>query len=176
MPRKNVLVKRRKQSGYTVHHLKFLEMGFDFGWGQGFSPEAGRDRSGERQKSPEVREAWEIFREQILIDWVRREPRPGGHGGPFTRPWAWWYFDAPERRHRLNGVHPFDNPERQDHIREFDEKHPGSARDACSLYFGLPGMLVIHDDFEAVFESEQEYLIRLNLLVDFECRLLEAER
>lgn len=52
----------------------------------------------------EMRQDWEHHREQLLQWWigaaddtVRRKPWVFPmRGGPGTRPWAWWEFDAPE--------------------------------------------------------------------------------
>lgn len=42
-----------------------------------------------------VRSAWEAVRDEMLLAFVRESPG--------TRPWAWWEFDAPGRRARLDG-------------------------------------------------------------------------
>lgn len=153
--------KKRRKLGYTPQHLRVLEHGFDF-----------HDVYENKQQRLE---AWEIFRDEIIADWIRK-PRDSEHEypGPGTRPWAWWEFDAPELRRRLNGVHPFDNPERNEQIRELEKERPDSQRDAFKLYMGLPSILMIRDDFECDYETQETYLRRLDLLMPEEIEMLEA--
>ena len=111
--------------------------------------------------------AWEELREIVLRQWVAQHP--------MSRPWAWWHFDAPERRQRINGVHPHDNPERQRHCTQWEAEHPHVARQhAYKLWYGRPSCLCIRDDFDARYESQREYLTRLNLLTDHELAALKA--
>ncbi len=93
----------------------------------------------------------------------------------FTRPWAFWCFDAPEPRRRINGVHPFENPERKEAITAALEKWPGHVlyTSANELTHGKPAHLIVDDDVSAKYETEREYLTRLNLLTDHE-RSLDA--
>jgi hypothetical protein len=124
----------------------------------------------------ELAGAWQFLAPQILREWIRRKPRAGDHGGAGTRPAAWWCFDARERRRRVDGKpHPFDNPERRAKIAGIVAQYPHRAPDLDYLYYGGLGAFVVPDDHEAVFESEYEYLKRLNLLLPGEAELY-AER
>jgi len=159
MPRVN-RKRKKKTSGYTTWHVKQLEHGHDWGNGFGGDVEA-------------IREGWKIFHEQILQDWIRGEPDYRREGpGPGSRPWAWWEFDAPERRQRTDGkTHPFDNPERKLHVQECG----GPDDDLLyKLYHGKPECLCIHDDFFADYESEFDYLQRLDLLLPGELEMVKA--
>lgn len=42
---------------------------------------------------------WNEHREEILEAWLQRDE--AGRGGPGTRPWAWWAFDAPRELRRV---------------------------------------------------------------------------
>jgi len=105
----------------------------------------------------EARRDWEANKAELLaywlqdpIEWARTNvsqfgyPRPGAPG---TRPWAWWWFDAPEPR-------------------------PIIAIDADPDSFkSVPGVLV--RQCGAVFEPEAEYLARHGLLSDAEFAALD---
>ena len=163
MPRVRKKIKKR-ESGYNTNHLYFLRKGHDFG--DGFGDEF-PDHSGKKVNMEEVRKAWEIFREEILKDWICEEPGPYDLGpGPGTRPWAWWKFDAPELLRRIDGKpHPFDNPERIAEIAKREAKYPGFAESANETFYGRPGIYFMPDDFEAVYETQLDLLKRHNLLM-----------
>jgi len=56
----------------------------------------------------EAREDWQEHRDELMTywlqdpaEWRKTQCREFGYpepGGPFTRPWGWWMFDAPEVR------------------------------------------------------------------------------
>lgn len=73
----------------------------------------------------------------------------GWSGIPFpwgTRPWAWWEFDAPEPRRLLAG-------------------DPALALQG-ELWFGIPNHYTsVQAHASLTFESQPDYLTRLNLLV-----------
>ena len=50
------------------------------------------------ESSPEFKPAWEGCREEIMADWIRKNP--------CSRPWAWWVFDLEltEPRRRIGGI------------------------------------------------------------------------
>ena len=101
--------------------------------------------------------AWERHRDELLAYWTGTaaageyrgdlgEPRPGGPG---TRPWAWWTYDAPEEERRITGE---------------GEPVPGAP-----LAFGVPTQWLRLDlDDRPVPEAEQTYLERHGLLEDFD--------
>jgi hypothetical protein len=103
-------------------------------------------------------EAWQALRDELLPEFIAEHPG--------QRPWAWWAFDAPERRRRLDGVHPFDIEG------EFYEKCPdrlnGPWPPECPMetWFGLPSPHRFGTFGE--YESERQYLTRLNLLTQNE--------
>jgi len=71
-------------------------------------------------------------------------------GGLFTRPWGWWYYDAEEPRRRIGG--------------------PGEPCDPDEWsYIGTPNAWATYDTTDPPrFESERDYLTRLDLLFDVE--------
>jgi hypothetical protein len=142
---------RRRGEGLTEYHREFLRSGqlWDhFRLGHINDPLLTED---------EWREAWEELRDDILPAWI--EARPG------TRPFAWWRFDAPERRRCTNGVHPFDDPLQREKLDALVRKHPcGCGALAYELNFGVPRLTT----WTAAYETEGEYLLRLGLLTDAE--------
>lgn len=92
--------------------------------------------------------AWRYLREELLEKWIAQ--------APFTRPQLWWEYEAPARRECLQAPHPFDSPLRQDR----------------ELYYGLPRSWVVGDPPYSDYETEQQYLTRLDLLSAAERSLL----
>ena len=99
--------------------------------------------------------AWSTHNKAILATWITERP--------FSRPWAFWECSTPETRKQISG-------------KKISEKWPG---DIC-YNFGLPVYSASYalgqsnnkinpDDFE----SELQYLKRLNLLTDSEKKLLK---
>lgn len=155
MPYKRRTPRKKRNMGYTRNHLWQLRHGHHY---------PNRADFGDVTANAEAREAyrvaWEIFREQILADWIREEPDAAGRGGPGTRPYAWWMFDAPELRRRIDGKpHPFDNPERDERIAATEYLCDHGKR----TFYGCPNVLCVMDDFEAIYETQAEYLERLGL-------------
>lgn len=148
-------VKRRPvdESAVLSRWKKYhLLSGHDF-FGDGY----GRDNLNDPERLDEMRQGWEDFRDELLPEWIAHFPR--------SRPYAWWVFDAPERRQRIDGKpHPFDNPERNAIIESNREKYPSSPMDACRLSFGRPTIYLCGDDGVAQYETESAYLERLGLL------------
>ena len=141
MPRVLRKPKRRRPTDYTEHHIRHLLRGHDF-----FCKGFGRDVEA-------MEEGWRVLREELLPKW--RYEHPG------SMPWAWWRFDAPERRRRIDGkLHPFDNPAR---IAEIDRvaNLPGTRADYREKMYrlcrGKPSALFVLDDFLAEYESEKDY-------------------
>lgn len=118
---------------------------------------------------------WDSRRDSVLVKWVRSEPIVMGYqarpltGKPFTRPWAWWELDATEPRRCVHGIHPFDDPEfiaRADQIRE---QHPGGLN-LYRMSYGIPAYGGETNEID--YEPERDYLVRLNLLLAHEKKLL----
>ena len=149
MPR----VKRRthrRRTGYDSQHIHQLLYGWCF-FPEGF----GQDGHNSHCDRKGMQLAWELMRDELLPAWIAEHPG--------TRPYAWWAFDSPERRRRIDGKpHPFDNPERESHIAQCGPCHP--SMDPHRLSYGKPSILILRDDFEAEYESESAYLDRLCLM------------
>ena len=108
---------------------------------------------------------WEQYRDDLLAEWIQKHPG--------TRPFAWWLFDSPERRRTADGsVHPFDNPERIAHVEECRLLYPNSPMDAYRLRYGRPSTHVGFGDGLVRYESEADYLSRLDLLLPGEAELI----
>ena len=128
MPRKTRRKKRTNQ--YNEWHLHQLATGHCYIAGTAFDDDM-----------EALKVAWEQLRDRFMEVWKVE------FAG--TRPHAWWKFDAPERRQRIDGnPHPFDQLERED----------------TGLYYGKPNMLICKDDFMAEYEGQLEYLLRLGLI------------
>lgn len=126
----------------------------------------GHDYGSVFQDASERRGTWDELRDELLPTWIAANPG--------TRPWAWWAFDAPERRQRVNGLHPFDNPERFAQLKRLHADASVQTRSAqTALFFGKPRMLITRDDFTAKYETEPQYLRRLDLLTEAEAEALE---
>lgn len=101
-----------------------------------------------------AKEAWLALRDELLPEFIADHPG--------QRPWAWWAFSSPERRRRLDGVHPFDIEG------EFNFACPdrvnGPWPPGCpkELWFGLPSPHRFGTFGE--YETEWQYLTRLGLL------------
>jgi hypothetical protein len=131
-----------KNRRWNAGHIRSLLL-YPFFPNEGFGPDLDSKRS-----------CWQEFKDIILPLWVKH--RPG------TRPLAFWEFDAPERRKRTNGQHPFDNPERK----KAQVKITGG--DLFKLSYGRPSSLLPgadFDDFTAEYETQFSYLERLDLLL-----------
>lgn len=159
MPRVTRRAKRRS-AGYDEHHVGHLLRGVYLCPGHGFATKP-RDHSGDFTDYDAMRAAWEILRGELLPAWIAEHPG--------SRPFAWWKFDAPERRQRTdNVVHPFDDRIRRKHVEDAARMNPSFRETAYKLFFGRPCCLCVRDDFEAQYESELQYLDRLGLLTDAE--------
>lgn len=175
MPRVNKRAKRRK-SGYTTWHIYFLRAGHDFGLGAGFDDPKRQNPFDESYDIEAVKEAWEIFRDELVLDWILMDVDEDHRGGPFSRPWAWWRIDAPCRRERIDGgIHPHDNPEWQAQADENESLYPGHKAWVSRLWYGVPSVHGSLDEYSAEYESERDYLIRHDLLTDYERQLLAEE-
>ena len=141
MPRISRKTKRRKRpTSYGPEHIRHLERGFGF-IGPAF----------ETEKS--MCQAWVELRGEILKRWTAEHPG--------RRPWAWWRFEAPGRRERVDGgEHPHDRDNFPERLKK--------------LSFGKPSCHLISDDLAAEYESEFDFLKRHNLLTPEEIAKCEA--
>lgn len=147
---------RRKNLGrherYNEDHILALQTGHDYFWAfkrEGISARVRRVEGSDDHEHNAKREAWELLGDEILAAWVEDKP--------LTRPWAWWKFTAPEPRQRIDGgVHPHDDPRRP----------VGFPK---QLEWGIPrNVALVPGDTKAKYETEREYLERLDLLTDHE--------
>lgn len=141
-------LKTKQRSRYTDGHCAALLCGADYQfafspWGYmptRDDPDGKPQESNWRALADEIRDAWMAMRDEILPAWIAEHPG--------CRPWAWWVFDAPERRRCISGQHPYDDP---------------AWRGEKRLTFGKPSWHTF-----AQFESQVQYLHRLDLLTPAE--------
>jgi len=148
MPPKKRTGHHRRGPKWGPGHICQLKTGHSFEilgptFGRTFGPRADFDEDA-------AREAWFDLRLQIIAEYAAEKP--------CTRPAAWWWFEAPELRRRIDGGH-----------------HPCEGPDGTiPLCRGIPTIYFTEDHFRAVYESEPAYLLRLRLLTKGEKAYLEA--
>ncbi len=158
MPRVRRRPKRRR-IGYTKGQVEHLLRGYTF-----LGDDFGREVRGTLDVEA-MWEAWITLRDELLPQWIAENPG--------TRPYAWWQFDAPERRQRIgtrrylyplaeidhmtpephyefiadDKPHPFDNPRRDEDIRGYDEHTDPTDhfRGPYRLSFGVPSCSISYD-------------------------------
>ena len=157
MPTNRTRRKRTQSSELSeskVEHLltgRAVMPGFEY-------PETERKKDWQKYKDP-LMTYW--FTEPKDVDEIIGFAKPGGL---FTRPAAWWDYEAPERRKCLNmdiSKHPV-----------FDDSKQW-AFDKWAK--GIPKVGWRKDGQSPQFETQKEYLIRLDLLTETEKQLLENE-
>ena len=90
-----------------------------------------------------MRRCWQLNRDALLVLWIQQHPG--------TRPRIWWAVDSPEPRQRTDGgVHPFNEPE-----------YKGST----ATHYGYPRYTDAHCPAHSAYESDRQYLERLDLLL-----------
>lgn len=160
MPRVRRKAKRRKTTQATEGDLDYLRYHFPFFVSDILAPSNNwNDVDQEAAKA-----LWEEYRDQLAYE------------VPLKRPWAWWAWEAPERRRCLNMVHPFDNPIRTAYLERegnspWVEGVSPMYQDPNALYYGKPALIGGFEDengnkfseFEAIYEEEHCYLYRLGL-------------
>jgi hypothetical protein len=111
----------------------------------------------------ELAELWDQLRDALTELHIHGAPAGANHWTehtispkPFTRPWAWWWFDAPEPL-RDFGVEP--------------EPDPCASGVTGYLHFGLSHPFWTISSQQ---ESQLDYLRRLDLLTDYEQNLLKV--
>jgi hypothetical protein len=135
-----------RETGLTEDQTEYLLTGMSWG-----------ELAGGAFKTPEDEaRTWKQNRARLISRYQQKH-------GPFCRPWAWWKHDAPELRRRIGG----------EGVAAIDtDDCPEWAKDRVS--FGRP--VVWDDDYgdevETWFETERDYLIRLNLLTPEEKKIL----
>lgn len=116
-----------------------------------------------------MRAAWDSVRSELLDGWITDNPG--------TRPFAWWRYDAPEPRQRIDGKpHPFGDPSRLAvvaNLRATNDADDWLCRAACRLSFGTPTLAGLGEGF-ASYETQAAYLERLGLLTDGERAAMSA--
>jgi hypothetical protein len=150
------------QVQFTEHHLYQLLHGNDF-----FDQAYGRDVENDPERLAWMRDDWESRRDELLRAWIIQHPG--------QRPWAWWLFDANDRRETADGtVHPFDRPERRELAERWHAKHPDQSHlvKMFQLYYGCPALIV--GEGLVRYETEAAYLARLGLLLPGEAELIDG--
>jgi len=142
------VIERRGESGLTPEELERLISGFNIL--DGDDPAWATDDEARRQ-------VWLRHREYVMS--LQGKPCQGEsfafqrgtiHFPLFSRPHAWWQYDAPEPRRLLSG-------------------DPVGRLPEHGLLFGKPKMFRDWESYNSmVFESEEAYLERLGLLNDAE--------
>lgn len=95
------------------------------------------------------REAWECLRDELLADWVVK------YSG--SRPAAWWEFDSPGRRERIDGQpHPYDGRDVPPYPQGYELGVP------------LQSVFAWPVEREVGYESQRDFLARHNLLTESE--------
>lgn len=116
------------------------------------------------------KQCWGELRDSILAEWIRAKP--------FTRPCGWWDYEAPARRECVSGLHPFDHPGQIAHNAAKELEYPGFTAWVTSFSHGTPR---IHGgpgfDFHSPmrYETERQYLERLDLFTRYERELIAGE-
>lgn len=154
-PRAELKAKR----GWTVEHLGVLRHGHDWLGAFTYGMPSGvgmRDREGWEDApavAARVQACIADCGDEVLADWIAVRP--------LTRPWFFWRYIAPEPLACIAGTPRYDRPEYADVPRRY----------RC----GLPSIALAPDWGKSdEYESERDYLIRLNLLTDHERELLTA--
>lgn len=140
---------KRRRTSLSVDQVEQLQIGRPF-----FGPGFGGDQEA-------LEAAWKAFRVELLREWVAEHPG--------TRPWAWWRFDAPELRRRVDGRrHPFFSAKRAERVARLITR-PDAADDLReqlnSTSFGVPCAHVCVDDAQALYETEHDFLARHDMLL-----------
>lgn len=155
----------------TVEEADHLLTGFSFDGGSPFD-------------SPEARRAaWRANREDLVLYWMGRSVEldvsgelfwGSGPEGPGHRPRAWWQYEAPERRKLVD----------PDRLREFVQARASqeAAEKAVEMarswdgptYLGAPTLTPQNWSFQG-FETQAEYLDRLDLLTSWEREQIELD-
>ena len=118
-------------------------------------------------KEAQARADWLEWRDELVQFWTQPPPaheaRDAPHGfynptpgGPGTRPWAWWYFDAPEPR-RVTGWRRWE--------RAANGWMPQPAGQLLGNWRTFWGMFPTATPGYPDFETEDVYLRRLGLLL-----------
>lgn len=140
----------RRRQGYTRWHRYQLRSGHDF-----FGLAWGRDTPWRRLDVQGMHDGWTDLGVEVLGTWIVDFPG--------RRPFAWWAFDSPELRRRIDGKpHPWNSPERWALLEGWPFR---SVLSSYKLSYGKPSSWLSTDDRDAVYESESTYLDRLDLFV-----------
>lgn len=160
MPSPRTQLKGRR--GWNDEHRLVFEWGHDY-WGT-FGP------ADSAEAEEKMRQYWADFRGELMGRHVTAHP--------FSRPVWWWKWESKERRQCVNGQHPHDSAARIAWVAERENEKPGSAAYLNRITFGVPSVLG-GPDFAAnprpEYETQRQYLERLDLLCPYERELLAKE-
>ena len=149
MPRVKRIAKRRRE--YPPNEIQLLLTGVALTTRFGALHKGQGDKAG-------LRQLWEELRDELLDQWISEHP--------FTRPFAWLLFDAKEPRLRTVGE------QRIESLEAAQKRGLGEYR-LCH-FENLNRRLGAEETrgSEGEWETEKQYLCRLNLLADSERALL----
>lgn len=146
----NIRRRAKRRNDYTMQEKSLLSSGVSLNTRFGCLHKGKADLDA-------MREAWNNLRDELLPEWIESHP--------FSRPVAYWLFDASLPRIAVVGEQLLEALEWSDAHRHYRQH----------FFFGLNRRLGIDDgsrDSQAAFESEQQYLIRCELLTAGERDLL----
>jgi len=132
---------------------EWLLTGYDWDY---LCPDLGPHGLAGFESEADAREAWFAHRDELLAEWLEREPRRSGadtRGGPGTRPWGWWRFEANVPRHVTAG-----GAARQPELRALG----WGTEEAWRAFYGRPWGSYLD------VESERAYLSRHRLFLEGE--------
>ena len=124
MPTNRRYRRRQQRPEYTENHIRHLQCGHDF-FKNAFGTPEGMPGTPEREQSEAAvldrcREGWSELRDDVL-EYHRKDPQ----GGPATRPWGWWRFEA-----TLQRDHDIHEEEQLIRLGEVDDSERQEALDA----------------------------------------------
>lgn len=162
--------RRRGTRAFTRLHIYTLISGFVFSdapYGDGAARRNLRltDENRERMKGD-----WKRHQKRVVE--VHRAERIRDGQDPISRPWAWWEFEAPEHRKIVKESQTLAP------IWDEDRDYNGHSRVSFGMargYQRIPGALDSPRDERPTYETEREYLIRLNLLTPEEKAIIANE-
>ncbi len=140
--------------------LDRLEVAAEQAAGCGTPAEAGAARARFDAAMESARQLWTAERDRLMRLWLRRSALTDvaqsiTEVGPCSRPWCWWQWSAPEPRRQISSG-PMNST--------MSDDYDGLGRG--KLYFGEPRCCACLADHDCVYESQGQYIERLDLWFD----------
>jgi len=147
----NIRRRAKRRNDYTVEERKLLSCGVSL------VTRFGTFHNGRGDKEA-LRLAWNDLRDEIMEEWIA--------ANPFSRPWAWLYFDATEPRQRTVGE------QRMESQQWAKGRKLGNYR--LCWFEDLNKRLGAEETRynEGDWETERQYLARIGALTESEIALL----